>query len=281
MKFAHATRFRQNTFTKFLPGSCRTLPANSSSKSAANISEDESSGSNCSTKESMCVDSSGLNNDMILFSWGGRPFSASVGNRDAVCGGLDTWWASSSWIRIAVGSSSQTSSQVAVSLAPCFINVLGPQAFLLVTLPGTAYTSRPCSRAQRAVMRVPLNSAASITRTPTLSPLMMRLRIGKFWGAAKVPKGNSVINAPFGSDNLFRKSLVFFGIDRIYSGAQHADSDSPSCERPAMRRSVHTTRQTAENHQTVCRQVGRQPLCHSETIRRGMTRAHDCNPRLR
>ena len=36
------------------------------------------------------------------------------------------------------GRSSQTSSQVAVSFAPCLISVLGPHAFLFVTLPGTA-----------------------------------------------------------------------------------------------------------------------------------------------
>ena len=94
------------------------------------------------------------------------------------------------------GSSSHTSSQVATSLAPCLISVFGPQEFLLVTLPGTAKTSRFCSRAQRAVMRVPLYSAASTTSTPIDIPLMMRLRIGKFWGAAKVPRGNSVISAP-------------------------------------------------------------------------------------
>src|SRR4029077_13938945 len=59
------------------------------------------------------------------------------------------------------GSSFQTSSQVAVSLAPCLIRVFGPQEFLLETLPGTAKTSRFGSRAHREVMRVPRYSAAA------------------------------------------------------------------------------------------------------------------------
>src|SRR5271166_6391669 len=80
--------------------------------------------------------------------------------------------------------------------APCLINVLGPQESLLVTLPGTANTSRPCSSAQRAVTRVPLNSPASSTRTPMAMPLIIRLRMGKFCGAGNVPRGNSVRIAP-------------------------------------------------------------------------------------
>src|SRR5208337_3289173 len=98
--------------------------------------------------------------------------------------------------RTSGGSSSQTSSQVATSLAPCLMSVFGPQEFLFVTLPGTAKTSRFCSTAQRAVILVPLYSAASTTSTPSEIPLMMRLRMGKFCGAAKVPRGNSEMTAP-------------------------------------------------------------------------------------
>ena len=65
-----------------------------------------------------------------------------------------------------------------------------------MTFPGTAKTSRFCSSAQRAVIRVLLYSAASTTSTPKDIPLMIRLRIGKFCGAANVAKGNSEINAP-------------------------------------------------------------------------------------
>jgi hypothetical protein len=42
-----------------------------------------------------------------------------------------------------------------------------------VTLPGTANTSQFCSKAQRAVMRVPLYSPAYTTSTPADSPLKM------------------------------------------------------------------------------------------------------------
>lgn len=46
------------------------------------------------------------------------------------------------------------------------------------------------------MIRVPLYSAASTTKTPIDMPLMMRLRFGKFCGAANVPTGNSAIRAP-------------------------------------------------------------------------------------
>src|SRR5206468_6219875 len=88
-------------------------------------------------------------------------------NKDAVWAPGDSAPASGvSASRTSAGSSSHMSSHVATSLAPCLMRVFGPQEFLLVTLPGTANTSRFCSRAQRAVMRVPLYSAVSTTRTP-------------------------------------------------------------------------------------------------------------------
>jgi len=45
-------------------------------------------------------------------------------------------------------------------------------------------------------MRVPLYSPASTTSTPRDSPLMTRLRIGKFWGVGAAPMGNSLISVP-------------------------------------------------------------------------------------
>jgi hypothetical protein len=53
------------------------------------------------------------------------------------------------------GRSCHTSSYVATSFAPCLISVFGPQEFWFVTLPGTAKTSRFCSRAQPAVTVFP------------------------------------------------------------------------------------------------------------------------------
>jgi len=57
--------------------------------------------------------------------------------------------------------------------------------------PGTANTSRPCSPARRAVIRLPERSAASITSTPRASPAMIRLRRGKLCSSGGVPRGNS------------------------------------------------------------------------------------------
>ena len=109
---------------------------------------------------------------------------------------MQTGASASSSSRTCEGRSSHTSSQVATSLAPCFISVLGVQEPLLVTLPGTANRSRFCSAAQRAVTRVPEFSLASTTSTATLSPLKIRLRRGKFCGAGNVPIGTSLTIAP-------------------------------------------------------------------------------------
>ena len=54
------------------------------------------------------------------------------------------------------------------------------RGLMLVGEPGTAKTSRCCSRAIRAVIAEPECCAPSTTSTPTLIPAIMRLRIGKF-----------------------------------------------------------------------------------------------------
>jgi site-specific DNA recombinase len=57
-------------------------------------------------------------------------------------------------------------------------------------------SSRFCSIANRAVIKEPEFSAASTTTTPKLSPLMMRLRYGKFSETGGVPSGNWLTSAP-------------------------------------------------------------------------------------
>src|ERR1700756_276728 len=57
--------------------------------------------------------------------------------------------------------------------------------------PGTASTSRPCSRAIRAVISEPDCRAASTTSTPRLRPEMSRLRLGKCLACGTVPGGIS------------------------------------------------------------------------------------------
>src|ERR1700691_17115 len=156
--------------------------------------EEDISASRRSTISSICVASSASNRLKIFFSCGGSP---SSGNRDAEDSFPDSGDAAGVSVSLtSAGRSSHTSSQVATSFAPCLISVFGPQEFLFVTFPGTAKTSRFCSSAQRAVMRVPEYSAASTTSTPTDIPLKIRLRIGKFGGAANVPIANSETIAP-------------------------------------------------------------------------------------
>ena len=64
-------------------------------------------------------------------------------------------------------------------------------------LPGTANTSRFCSRAWLAVRSAPLCSLASMTTVPSVIPLMMRLRLGKFCASGLAPSGCSETRTPF------------------------------------------------------------------------------------
>ncbi len=87
--------------------------------------------------------------------------------------------------------STSTSSQQNTALAPCRIRSWQPDDVRARTLPGTANTSRPCSRACFAVIRLPLRLAASTTSTPSESPLIILLRMGKFLASGTVPGANS------------------------------------------------------------------------------------------
>jgi hypothetical protein len=111
-------------------------------------------------------------------------------------------------------------------------------------------------------------------------PLMMRLRMGKFCGAGEVPTGNSVISAP-PSYNLFGEPRIFFGIHDVDSGAEDGDRLSLGRHRAAMRRSIDTARQTADNHQAASGEVGGEALGHAAAVGRGMTRSDHRNAGLR
>jgi hypothetical protein len=65
------------------------------------------------------------------------------------------------------------SSHVATSFTPCWMRVFGPQEFLFVTFSGDGKDFAILLECTRAVMRVPLYSAASTTNTPIDMPLMM------------------------------------------------------------------------------------------------------------
>jgi hypothetical protein len=160
----------------------------------------------------MWVASSALSSFSIFLSCGGNSLSP---NRDADCPLCDSSRVVGvSASRTCGGSSSQTASHVAVSLAPCLISMLGPHEFLLVTLPGTAKASRFCSRAQREVMRVPLYSAASMISTPTEIPLMMRLRSYKRRNHVKVGRHTSLVRW-----NIRLRVRSVSGWDRIRQSA--------------------------------------------------------------
>jgi hypothetical protein len=80
--------------------------------------------------------------------------------------------------------------------APSWINLLAPAPLGEKMLWGIAKTSRPCARAEFAVISAPLRSGASVMRTPSERPLIMWLRAGKLPVSGLTPNGKGVSSAP-------------------------------------------------------------------------------------
>ncbi len=130
-----------------------------------------------------------------------------------------------------------TSFHSCTSLAPCLISRFGPQLILEVILPGTAKTSRCCSSAILAVIDEPLYCAPSTTRTPTLMPLMIRLRIGKVLRIGRRAHREFREQQPFFGD-LARQLAILGRVDQIDPAAKNRDRvaayvesrcDAPRC----------------------------------------------------
>ena len=77
------------------------------------------------------------------------------------------------------------------------------------TFPGTANTSRFCSKAWEAVIREPLSVVASTITTPRERPLMILFLLGKFFPSGREERENSEITAPWLM--MSEKSLLFSG----------------------------------------------------------------------
>lgn len=104
-----------------------------------------------------------------------------------------------------IGNSSKMSLALVTSFAPCLIKLCGPALNDEKIGPGTAKTSRPCSKAQSAVISDPLFSAASTTKTPKLSPLIIRFLSGNNPGKGGVCGGYSDKSSP--KDSIFDRAL--------------------------------------------------------------------------
>jgi len=130
------------------------------------------------------------------------------------------------------------------------------------------------------VIRVPLYSAASTTKTPIDMPLMMRLRFGKFCGAANVPTGNSAIRAP-PKERICSASHVFsFGYETSTPVPNTATVFPFRRDHSAVCGGVHAASHATDDHQSVRREINRQALRHSRTVKRRVPGAYDGNPRL-
>ena len=80
--------------------------------------------------------------------------------------------------------------------APSEISLLQPLLKTSVILPGTAYTSFPCSSAYSAVIRLPDFSFASIIMTISESPAIILFLSGKFDLIGGMSVQNSEITPP-------------------------------------------------------------------------------------
>ncbi len=78
-----------------------------------------------------------------------------------------------------MSNASNMSSITTIGVAPSCINLLVPILNMLLIFPGTAKTSRPCSKAYSAVINEPLLRLASTITTVSDKPLIILLRRGK------------------------------------------------------------------------------------------------------
>ena len=112
-------------------------------------------------------------------------------------------------------------------------------------------------------MRVPEYSAASTTSTPTDIPLMMRLRMGKFCGAAKRSHRKFGNQRAAESENLLRQPRVFLGIYHVDASAEYRDGLAFGGDRAAMAGGVHAARHATNNDQALRGQIAGQALRHA------------------
>ena len=119
-----------------------------------------------------------------------------------------------------------------------------------------AYTSRPCSAASRAVISEPLAGLASTTSTPSESPLMMRLRRGKFAGSGGLSSGSSETSAPPPS-TMRRASLVAARIEPAQAGAEDCHGRAANLQRALVGGAIDSQGQPAGDGEAALRQAAR------------------------
>jgi len=121
-------------------------------------------------------------------------------------------------------------------------------------------------------MRLADYSAVSTTRTPIDIPPRMRLRRGKFCGAANAPSGNSEIHAPPRARICSESREFFPGINHIHARAKHGDSFGFCRDRAALAGRFDAPRRAPDHGQPLRRQIARRPL--GPIRNRRMARSH-------
>ena len=152
--------------------------------------------------------------------------------------------------KLSIPNSSKISAVSVTGFAPCFISLSGPLLILLYIFPGTAITSRPCSKAISAVISAPLLSPASTIKTILDNPLIMRLRTGNLHALGGVPNGNSLITAPFCTiSSMIRAFSRGYAIStpqpKTAMVDPFLDSSAPLCAAASIPRAIPLTTHTS------------------------------------
>src|ERR1700732_2354914 len=121
-------------------------------------------------------------------------------------------------------------------------------------------------------MRVPLHSAASTASTPADMPLMIRLRMGKFCGAGKVPTGNSEISAP--PRATICSASRMFSLGYLMSIPVPRTATVFPLAAMAPRRGIDAARHATDDHRSASGEGSRQALGHPAAVRCRMSSPH-------
>jgi len=104
-------------------------------------------------------------------------------------------------------------------------------------------------------------------------PLMIRLRVGEFCRAGKVPTGKLRDQRATESHDLLGEPRAFLGVHDVNSGAEDGDGFSLGRDGSAMRRRIDAARPATDDHQSASGEVSRQALGRAAAVRRRMSRA--------
>ena len=199
--------------------------------------------------------------------------SSSTARAAGEASGISARWTG----RTASGPSTaaRRSSASRIGVAPSRSSRFVPRHCSVSIGPGTTSTSRPCSSAWRAVQSEPLFSRASTTSTAPASPLISRLRSGKWYGCASASGGRSESQAPPAARMRSASPRCPLGVTWSRPEASTATVGPPPVERALVRRRVDPVREPRDDRRARARELGGERARGRGAARRRPARADD------